>query len=126
MISPNAVLLIAGSRDFPDLEAVKRFVESLPLTVIVISGNARGVDKTAQAAALRRGMKVEVYPAIWTAKGSFNPAAGLERNSQMVERATVVVAFHDGKSRGTLDTIKKASAVKKLYKVIKSWEGDPT
>lgn len=123
MISTDAILLIAGSRDYPDLASVIRFVESLPETVTVISGNARGVDKVAQAAALRRKMKVEVYPAAWTQDARFNPLAGFERNSQMVERATVVVCFHDGKSRGTMDTIKKASAAKKLYKVFKPWEG---
>jgi hypothetical protein len=39
------------------------------------------------------------------------------RNSQIVDYAEEVFAFHDGTSRGTLDTIRKAKKAGKLKKI---------
>jgi hypothetical protein len=50
----------------------------------------------------------------WFAHGR---VAGLMRNSQIVDYAEEVFAFHDGTSRGTLDTIRKAREAGKLRKV---------
>ena len=43
--------------------------------------------------------------------------AGMMRNSQIVEKADLVVAFWDGESRGTADTIEKAQLAGKDLKV---------
>jgi hypothetical protein len=107
---------VVGSRDYPDMEAVRSFVRRLALTTpdaVVVSGGARGVDAVAVASARRHGLEVEEIPADWS-KGR---AAGVMRNTVIVERADRVVAFWDGTSRGTLDTITKAKKAGKLVTV---------
>lgn len=46
------------------------------------------------------------FPADWNAHGK---AAGPIRNQQMAQEADVLIAFWDGKSRGTKDMIEKAT-----------------
>lgn len=106
-------IAIVGSRDFDRLDLVIEYVKALPKDTIVVSGGARGVDQIAAVAAHNAGLVVVVYRADW-ARGI---TAGFERNTLIVEQADMVVAFWDGKSKGTMDTIKKASAAGKSYEV---------
>lgn len=96
---------IVGSRDFKDLDLVRRFVEGLDDGSIVVSGGARGVDAVAVRSALACGFTVQVFKADWERHGR---AAGVIRNEQIVRVSDRVAAFWDGKSKGTHDTIKKA------------------
>jgi hypothetical protein len=100
-------IAIVGSRDFPRRDLVEQFVGALPAGSIVVSGGARGVDSFAEEAARRRGLEVRVLRADWDRLGA---KAGPIRNSELVANADRVVAFWDGKSRGTLDTVGKALA----------------
>jgi predicted Rossmann fold nucleotide-binding protein DprA/Smf involved in DNA uptake len=93
---------IVGSRDYPDLDAVKCFVEKLPPDSVVISGGARGVDRIAETYARQRGLKVIVFPADWDRHGK---RAGVIRNFDIVNASDIIVAFWDGKSKGTQHTI---------------------
>lgn len=117
---------IVGSRDFADLEFVADVVHTYHSDMTwIISGNARGVDQAAQAAALRAGIPVLIFPAQWEVKGR---GAGFIRNQQIVDEADQVIAFWDGKSRGTLDTIHRAIKADKLRAVLKArgkeWDED--
>lgn len=96
---------IVGSRDFPWSEVVVAFVGSLPDDTLVVSGGAPGVDTIAEQAARQRGLDVIVFPADWKGLGR---KAGPIRNGQIVAAADHVVAFWDGASRGTLDTVAQA------------------
>lgn len=96
---------IVGSRDYPRLDLVRQFVRNLPENAIVVSGGARGVDKTAQNEAEKHGWTTEIFPADWSKHGR---AAGYIRNQDIVDAADVVVAFWDGQSRGTYHTINLA------------------
>ena len=107
---------IVGSRDFPKMGVVRAFVQSLDLNVVVISGGARGVDTVAVEEARECGLEVEEINAEWDEIGR---AAGPLRNTKIVDRADIVVAFWDGRSSGTRDTIKKARAAGKLMCVFK-------
>jgi hypothetical protein len=108
-------IAIVGSRNYPDLDAVKRYVYSLPKDVTIISGGARGVDSMAVDTAKERGMKTVVVPV--NQRGL--PEDGLERtrlfaqramfrNSEIVQLAGTVVGFWDMESRGTKDSLDKA------------------
>jgi len=96
---------IVGSRNYRDLDRVRRYVASLPKGTIVVSGGARGVDKTAERAAKEHGLNVCIYYPNWE-KGR---GAGLARNKQIVHNCDRLVAFHDGESRGTMFTIEFAA-----------------
>ena len=102
----NAVrVAIVGSRKYPRLGLVRDFVQSLPVGSVIISGGAPGVDQAAEDAAKSTGLELIVFPADWDGLGR---KAGPIRNSQIVEAADRLVAFWDGISRGTQDSIRKA------------------
>lgn len=98
-------IAVIGSRDFPQLDSVAAYVRGLPSGTVVISGGARGVDRVAASAARSAGHAVREFRPDWDRHGK---SAGFKRNAQIVEAADRLVAFWDGKSRGTADTIKKA------------------
>lgn len=106
---------IVGSRDYPWAERVRLYVAGLPDGTEVISGGARGVDRIAETAAIARGLKVLSLKAKWDKHGK---AAGFLRNTDIVACCDRVVAFWDGQSRGTLDTITKAREARKPVEVI--------
>lgn len=98
-------IAIVGSRTYPNLKQVADFVADLPEGTIVISGGAIGVDRTAENAAKARGLQVISIKPSW---GKYGRQAGFLRNTQIVEMADEIVAFWDGESRGTKDSIDKA------------------
>lgn len=108
---------IVGSRDFATPDWVRQYVRRLPLHWTVVTGGARGVDSWAEEEARLRGLCVEVFHANWETHGK---AAGMIRNQLIVKAADQVVAFWDGKSRGTKNTIDRAHTAGKSVSVIVS------
>jgi predicted Rossmann fold nucleotide-binding protein DprA/Smf involved in DNA uptake len=109
---------IVGSRAFPtdDLALVDMFVDMLPPGTTIVSGGAAGVDRRAEARAKQRGLSVEIIKPNWD---QFGRAAGPIRNKEIVNKSDMVVAFWDGKSIGTLHTIKRTEQVGKLVLVVR-------
>ena len=62
-------IAIVGSRDFPQLERIDAFVDSLSPGDVVVSGGARGVDSRAERRARARGLEVLSIPADWAQRG---------------------------------------------------------
>jgi hypothetical protein len=110
-------LAIVGSRDYPNLDEVRQFVDSLPNNTVVVSGGAGGVDTAAEEAARKRGLGVIIFPALW---GAYGRGAGFIRNKQIVETADEVVAFWHNNSRGTAHTVGLAEKAGKPVKIIRS------
>lgn len=106
---------IVGSREFSRLDLVRARIDDFPGGVTVVSGGARGVDLEAERYAREKGLEVVVCLADWDGLGK---KAGFIRNQQIVDESDWVVAFWDGKSRGTADTVKKAKAAGKLVDVV--------
>jgi predicted Rossmann fold nucleotide-binding protein DprA/Smf involved in DNA uptake len=106
---------VIGSREFPQLWRVRNFIHSLPKSTIIVSGLARGVDSVARDAALKAGMNVIDVPANWDAQGK---GAGFIRNRIIIQLSDEVVAFHDGQSKGTMNSIELAKKHDKDIKVI--------
>lgn len=107
---------IVGSRDFPALEMVKAYVLTLPKHAIVVSGGARGVDRTAERMAMISGLETRVFFPDWEKYGK---QAGFIRNHDIIDRADIVAAFWDGDSRGTANSIELAKKKKKPLTVFK-------
>jgi hypothetical protein len=95
---------------------VKRQVAVLAPT-LVIHGGARGVDSMAGAAAAQLKIPIRVFPADWKKNGK---AAGPIRNQQMLDegKPDLVLAFWDGKSRGTEHMIGLAKKAGILCRVV--------
>jgi len=96
-------LLICGSRsiDFINLDNYLR----PDCCNALIAGGARGIDTIAEKWAKRHNIKTEIYKAEWDKYGK---SAGMKRNKIMVDKADFVLAFWDGKSHGTLNSIEYA------------------
>lgn len=106
---------IVGSRLFKPISRVTDYVNGLPEGTVVVSGAGGNVDCSAVDAALRRGLPTKEYPADWRLYGK---AAGPMRNTDIARDCTRLVAFWDGKSRGTCDVIAKAHWAGKSVEII--------
>lgn len=108
-------IAIVGSRGFRRLWKVNAYISELPKDAIIVSGGAYGVDALAVAAGRRYGLAViEILPD-WE---KFGKAAGMMRNSDIVAQCDRLVAFWDGMSRGTKDSIDKARKAGKRVEII--------
>lgn len=97
-------VIVAGSRNFNDeifiykkldelLQQYKEFNE-----VEIVEGGCRGVDLIAKQYAIDRNLSYKEFPADWN---SYGKSAGMIRNSDMAQYADALIAFYDGKSKGT-------------------------
>lgn len=113
------VTAIVGSRNWHDRKAVFRVVDALPEQSVIISGGAPGVDTFAAMATQQRiklgaDLHFDVIPALWDVYGK---SAGMMRNGTIVALADRIVAFWDGQSKGTADTIAKARRAGKCVEI---------
>ena len=108
-------LAVVGSRTFTDYELLKNtlddFVESHIITEI-ISGGAKGADTLAKKYAKENGFPTNIILPNWE---KFGKSAGFIRNEQIVQECTYLMAFWDGKSKGTKHSIDLAKKHKKAY-----------
>lgn len=108
-------LAIVGGRDFDGyekLEDVMNFfrVEDFQEVGVIISGGAKGADSLGERYAENWQIPIKRFLPDWN---KFGRSAGFRRNQQIVDACDMVLAFWDGKSRGTKDTIDKARIAKK-------------
>ncbi len=82
--------------------------------VTIISGGAAGVDTWSIVEAKKIGFPTQIFPADWNRYGK---SAGYIRNEEMVKAADGVIAFWDGRSRGTKHSIDLALQHKKHLEV---------
>lgn len=99
-------VIIAGGRDFNDYALLERKMDKLLCNIRddieIICGKARGADTLGEQYGKQRGYRIKYFPADWQ---TFGKSAGYIRNQQMAENADALVAFWDGKSRGTKNMI---------------------
>ncbi len=67
-------------------------------TTEIISGGAKGVDACAREYALAHSIKITEYLPEYE---KFGRVAPLKRNITIIQNADLVIAFWDGKSKGT-------------------------
>lgn len=116
-------VIVAGTRSFTDYALAREKLDRIILglqedfpckRIVIITGDANGADQSGNRYAYDRGYTLRKFPAEWRKYGR---AAGPIRNAQMMDFAKethpVLVAFWDGKSRGTknmIDTAKREGA----------------
>ena len=104
---------IVGSRSFMDVTVIERAIRRLLVRdpdVVIVSGGARGADALAEMLAHRL---CAYPPLIFQADWRRGHGAGLARNTKIVDASDEIIAFWDGRSGGTMDTVRKALAAKK-------------
>jgi len=109
-------LAIIGSRGFNDYELVKKVLSDYKEKVtLVISGGAKGADTLGEKWANDNNIKTLIYPAEWDKYGK---KAGHIRNTDIINNCDFCIAFWDGKSTGTQDSIKKAKQMNKEVLIV--------
>ena len=111
-------VIVAGGRDFSDYDLLKSKLDNLLVDrdpVEIVSGTARGADKLGEFYAKRTQLAVALFPANWDLYGK---SAGYRRNEEMAEYADALVAFWDGKSRGTMHMINLATSAGLQVRVV--------
>jgi len=68
----------------------------------IVSGGATGVDTLARDCANRKGLKITEFLPQYTIYGKRAP---IKRNEEIAKYADEVIAFWDGKSKGTKYTV---------------------
>lgn len=103
---------VIGSRGL----SVDHLEKYLPTeTTEIVSGGAQGVDTCARDYALAHGLKLTEFLPEYDKYGRGAP---LRRNITIIEHADLVLAFWDGKSRGTkfvIDNCKKRNVPVRVY-----------
>lgn len=110
--------IIAGGRDFSDYGLLESTLDSLPWSISEsLNGEALGADSLGAKYMKNKNREDDIksYPADWNKHGK---AAGHIRNTTMANNAQALVAFWDGKSKGTADMISKAKERELLTLVV--------
>lgn len=126
-------LIIAGCRDFTDrdfiYEGIDSFITDHGTPDLIIEGGATGVDRIAGEYARDHNIPLRIFKADWNKYGR---VAGPIRNEKMARYVFdricrysehgYLLAFWDGKSRGTKNMIEKAqryglTIIMKIFKI---------
>jgi len=95
-------LAIIGSRSFNDYDKLKNEVDKIKDITTIISGGAKGADTLAEKYAFEKNIPIKIFPANWS---KFGKQAGIIRNKEIIDNCDKVIAFWDGESRGTKNSI---------------------
>lgn len=105
-------LAIIGSRSL----TINNLEDYIPQnTVEIISGGAKGIDNCAKMFALKHSLK---YTEFLPNYNLYGKAAPLRRNLEIISYADMVLAFWDGKSRGTKFVIDNCKKINKPIRII--------
>lgn len=104
-------IAIIGSRNIKNIN-LKEYITNADE---IVSGGARGVDALAAEYAKQNGIKLTEFLPEYNKYGKGAP---LIRNKQIVNYSDKIIAFWDGKSRGTAYTINYAKSINKAHQII--------
>lgn len=102
-------IAIIGSRNLTKVDLSKYIPKSV---TEIVSGGAKGIDTLATKYAENNKLRLTIFLPQYE---KYSRAAPLKRNDKIIEYSDEVIAFWDGKSKGTEYVIKKC---KKLNKKI--------
>lgn len=111
-------VIIAGGRTFNDYDLLCQTCDkalSLQTEIEIVSGTANGADKLGEKYANEKGHPIKQFPANWDKYGK---SAGYKRNEEMAKYADALIAFWDGKSKGTKHMIDLAKRYELKVRVV--------
>jgi hypothetical protein len=107
------VVAVIGSRNILDGRIIESALSGYVATKIV-TGGAVGVDSIGMEYAKKNNIELLVFLPEYEKYGRGAP---LVRNKKIVESCDIVLAFWDGKSKGTKNTIDYANKIKKPVEI---------
>lgn len=104
------VIVVNGSRTFRDYGKLCEVLDNLipkeeRANYKIISGGAAGADQLVESYAVNNSIWLTVCIPNWKKNGK---AAGMIRNKHMIDKASMLVSFWDGRSPGTKQSIEYA------------------
>ena len=103
---------IIGSRSIK----VRDLEKYLPNEVTeIVSGGAKGIDTCAREYANKAGIKLTEFLPEYN---KYKRGAPLKRNMQIIEYSDIVIAFWDGRSKGTKFVIDNCKKMNKELRII--------
>ncbi len=108
------IAAVVGSRTFSNYDLLSEELSKHNIHEMV-SGGAVGADSLAERYAAEWEIPIRIFKPDW----STGRGAGLARNTDIINAADIVIAFHDGESKGTKDSINKAKKFNKQLIIIR-------
>lgn len=105
---------VIGSRGFKDYDLVVKTLSKMDISLIV-SGGAIGADTLGERYAKENNIETKIFLPDWKTHGK---SAGFIRNTDIINESEIIVAFWDGVSRGTKDSIDKANKLEKQVIIV--------
>ena len=94
---------IIGSRGFNNYSLVEQTMSEYSDKVrVVVSGGAKGADTLGELWAKKNQKEIKIFKPDWN---KFGKSAGFIRNQDIVQNSDLVLAFWDGNSKGTKNSI---------------------
>lgn len=110
-------LAVIGGRDFDDYELLKSELDKhLKNISLISSGGAVGADLLGERYAIDNDIDTLIFKPEWDKYGR---SAAFVRNKTIIENCDKVIAFWDGKSKGTKNSIDIAYKLGKTVKIIR-------
>lgn len=114
---PSNIAAIVGGRNFSDSKYMKKFLDKEKIGYI-ISGGASGADTMGAQYGLKNNISVKECHVEWDKYGKI---AGFIRNKDIILNCDKVIAFWDGKSKGTKHSIDLAEYYKIPVTIYSDW-----
>jgi hypothetical protein len=105
---------VVGTRTFTNYNLLKTELDKINNIDLIVSGGATGTDKLAERYASEHNIPIKVFKADWNKYGK---AAGSIRNKKIINNSNYVIAFWNGKSRGTLNSINLTKQILGMRKI---------
>jgi hypothetical protein len=112
---------VVGGRNFEDKKLLYEVLtRNRDRIKMIVSGDAEGADTLAVTWARDYGFPFLTFPPVWhdPDTGAYDKGAGFRRNRYIAEYSDCGIAFWDGKSRGTKNTIDIFKQLNKSMKII--------
>jgi hypothetical protein len=114
-------LAVVGSRNLNNYELLSREIDKFLSEIKsfeikqIVSGGAKGGDQLGEKYAKDHNLSILVLKPNWSKYGK---NAGFKGNREIISQCDQIIAFWDGVSPGTKNTIDQARQANKLIKVI--------